>query len=993
MAQEPKTFSREELDALIKQAASYADSEGLVTLPINDANGNPLRLPAAQVEPFLRSFGISVGGQELTDQTMQGPQAANVGIAPIVYGNVVGGKATYDIPVGEGSLRVGASGGYTKMFGQPSKAAVGEYEASYGDADRRMGAAYNPNIEAGRLFYEQQLGDSGRAGISYMPKQGPMPSDQVQFFMQKNFSKGGEAMAQEPVTNLIRTEAQKQGVNPDLAIQIASVESGLNPAAQNPKSSASGLFQLIDRTRKQLGGDPKNKFDPLENVRLGVKLIKQNEGQLMTSLGRRPTDHELYMAHLFGPTGAVSLIQADPNIPVQKAVLGFSSPKTADAIVKNNRLTGTVGDVIGKFQQKFGGKPQTQQKTAPAKQKPAAPEGPVPFTTGFDFADLGPSYQAAFALASLGMLKAPTEGEEQKKKKVEVEEEPQQPSRSSQMLAGMKLPEPLAFAEGGSAEKAPAVVVTPEEKPKTEAKSMLDKLLKARKEATSTFPGMGADIAASTINPFYGAVAGAADFETARREGDLLNMALAGIGLIPGLGPALKGIGMKAAPIAMAMRPKGGVFLTSGKYGEVKQGNRADTFSKFDKDMSDILDMVDTKSRIAISGISQESADVIRELFDKKARKYFTTQFASVDDPLYDALKEGRIKPVGEPDKKLFRRYMVTKAREGDPEALEDLAFAYDKALQRSVFVPKGQGSYSTEAFNLSQRRKEEARALAEEQRAAKGKLIPEELRSMETYVERKDPISLYGANRALVEEGANVPPHIQRALSEGEMVYDISDFDVPKFMRPSEEMIDELAKINPAVLKKMNYPEAVAAVNREMRLSADWDDVVKLADSKGAKAVPKEMRSMFTQTVVPLDEGQKWVRLTDSKAAALEGKMMKHSVWGYDKKGQYGLGGKAAFDAGKAEVFSLRGPDDIPVLTIEVDKAISPGNGIVTQVKGLSNKHLEDLLPYADQLVSFFEKTGYVSATRDLPDEILQRVRKQVGKAKGGMVDKPLYS
>lgn len=87
-----------------------------------------------------------------------------------------------------------------------------------------------------------------------------------------------------------------------------------------------------------------------------------------------------------------------------------------------------------------------------------------------------------------------------------------------------------------------------------------------------------------------------------------------------------------------------------------------------------------------------------------------------------------------------------------------------------------------------------------------------------------------------------------------------------------------------------------------------------------------------------------------------------------------------------------MRGPDDIPLLTIEVDKVTSPGNGIVTQVKGISNQRLEELLPYTDQIVSFFEKTGYVPGTRDLPDEILQLVRKPVGKAKGGMVDKPLY-
>jgi hypothetical protein len=797
-------------------------------------------------------------------------------------------------------------------------------------------------------------------------------------------------MAQEPIKELIRTEAKNQGVDPDLAARIAEQESGFNPQAKNPKSSAAGLFQLLDTTRRELGGDPKKKFDPLENVRLGVKLIKQNKGKLVTTLGREPDAHEVYMAHMFGPTGASTLLKADPNMPIEKAVMQFD-PKRATAIVKNNRLSGTVGDVISKFQQKFGTKPVAKPapKVAPVRKR--EPEGPVPFTTGFDFAELGPNYQAAFALASLGMM-----GGDEEEKTEETKPTASDPSKASQMLASLNLAEPLAFAKGGEVYEAPPVVVTPEEKPKTEAKSMLDKLLEARKEATSTIPGMAADIGASIVNPAYGTAASAADFETARRENDLLGMGLAGIGLIPAVGPALKGLGMAAPAVLGAMRPKGGVFMTSGKYGEaVFPGKRADTFSKFDKDMSDILDLVETKSKVLISGISPESADAITELFDKKARKYFTTQFASTDDPLYDALKEGRIKPVGAEDKKLFRRYMVTKAREGDPEALQDLAYAYDKALKRSVFAPKGTAAYSPEAFNLARTRGEEAMALAESQRLAAGeKLTPEELLSMESYIERYDPNNLFSsdAKKALFEEGANVPPHIQKAIAEGELFYDISDFNVPKFMRPSEEMIDELAKIDPEKLRRMSYPEAVAAVNKQMRLAADWADVVSLAEKKGAKAVPKESRAMFTQTAVPLDEGQKWVRLTDSKAAALEGKMMKHSVGGYDKKGTYGMGGKAAFDAGKAEVFSMRNADDIPMLTIEVDKVTSPGNGIVTQVKGISNERDTDLLPYADQIVSFFEKTGYVPGTRDLPDEILQRVKKPVGKAKGGMVDKPLY-
>ncbi len=50
------------------------------------------------------------------------------------------------------------------------------------------------------------------------------------------------------VTSAIRQAAQTTGTSFDYLIATAQLESGLNPAAQAPTSSAGGLFQSIDQT-------------------------------------------------------------------------------------------------------------------------------------------------------------------------------------------------------------------------------------------------------------------------------------------------------------------------------------------------------------------------------------------------------------------------------------------------------------------------------------------------------------------------------------------------------------------------------------------------------------------------------------------------------------------------------------------------------------------------------------------------------------------------
>jgi len=67
-------------------------------------------------------------------------------------------------------------------------------------------------------------------------------------------------------------EAQKQGVDENLALSMANIESGFNASAKSPKG-AIGVMQLMPGTAKDLNVDPNNVDD---NIKGGVSYIKQN---------------------------------------------------------------------------------------------------------------------------------------------------------------------------------------------------------------------------------------------------------------------------------------------------------------------------------------------------------------------------------------------------------------------------------------------------------------------------------------------------------------------------------------------------------------------------------------------------------------------------------------------------------------------------------------------------------------------------------------------
>jgi hypothetical protein len=133
----------------------------------------------------------------------------------------------------------------------------------------------------------------------------------------------------------IEDAARRYGVSPDAMRVIAQIESGGNPYAKNPKSSAGGLFQFIDSTAKQYGLT--NKFDAGAASDAGARLLRDNAASLRGVLGREPTVGELYLAHQQGAGGARKLL-SNPNARAVDIV-------GADAVRLNGgRLDMTAGE-------------------------------------------------------------------------------------------------------------------------------------------------------------------------------------------------------------------------------------------------------------------------------------------------------------------------------------------------------------------------------------------------------------------------------------------------------------------------------------------------------------------------------------------------------------------------------------------------------------------------------------------------------------------------
>lgn len=174
-----------------------------------------------------------------------------------------------------------------------------------------------------------------------------------------------------------------------LADNIINVESGGDPNAQNPLSSASGPGQFIDSTWlsmvKQHAPDVADgksdaeilalKSDPTLSRQMTAAYAADNAAVLSKN-GLPVTPGTTYLAHFAGPQGAVGILNADPNAPAA-SVLGQGFAKA------NPSLAGyTAGQLAAWASRKMGGAapmsmagPQTASQSAPT--APAPTQAPV----------------------------------------------------------------------------------------------------------------------------------------------------------------------------------------------------------------------------------------------------------------------------------------------------------------------------------------------------------------------------------------------------------------------------------------------------------------------------------------------------------------------------------------------------------------------------------------------------------------------------------------
>jgi hypothetical protein len=190
------------------------------------------------------------------------------------------------------------------------------------------------------------------------------------------------------ITGAIRQASQSTGISFQYLLTTAKIESGLNPQAQATTSSAKGLYQFIDQTwlgtMKQEGAsiglghyanaitqnsegryevaDPasraaimKLRSDPETSALMAGAFSRANAFRLTGSVGRPPTEGELYIAHFLGPDGAGRLINAADSRPGASAAAMFPAAAAANRNIfyDSSGSARSIGQVYDRLTGKF----------------------------------------------------------------------------------------------------------------------------------------------------------------------------------------------------------------------------------------------------------------------------------------------------------------------------------------------------------------------------------------------------------------------------------------------------------------------------------------------------------------------------------------------------------------------------------------------------------------------------------------------------------------
>lgn len=145
----------------------------------------------------------------------------------------------------------------------------------------------------------------------------------------------------ESVAMMIKEVAKVTGVDENLLLTIAMMESSMNPMAGAKTSSAKGLYQFINATWKAELGKHGNKYgipatagpyDAVANALLGAEYLRSGAKTVETVMpqGQKAGPADLYLAHFLGPGGARKFLRGLYSNPDRIAALDFTAEARAN---------------------------------------------------------------------------------------------------------------------------------------------------------------------------------------------------------------------------------------------------------------------------------------------------------------------------------------------------------------------------------------------------------------------------------------------------------------------------------------------------------------------------------------------------------------------------------------------------------------------------------------------------------------------------------------
>jgi len=511
---------------------------------------------------------------------------------------------------------------------------------------------------------------------------------------------------------------------------------------------------------------------------------------------------------------------------------------------------------------------------------------------------------------------------------------------------------------------------------------------------------------------------------------------------------------------------------------KTETGNKDYTFgilSGVDKSLQPVLKKITEME-------SGEKRDALFQMFNQKAKDFYSKQAGSIQDPLRADILSGDFK--FDMDSKMgdvFPKVLVKQAAQGNIQALRLLEKNYDDMIDIRATVPYRQGQPVPAASTLKSQIIESVRdnintipdsqllayagkkplpgpdgvAKAAKEIRLKLKENPNlfstvlEPNIARTVFARQSttsdlnlaqyPNSGPAATKAMVnpqgpaltkeqlDKMETLPrgyylPEMEAAIDKNQPILDADLYGSLKLLGlNADRLLQEANKISTKDLKSMGFTDFLKkAYTSTQEIAQIEKDLTKVKSLLQQGKPPPAKAMLFGVTdFLPTVNDMRWVKVTDPDGVKSIAAGMNNSVGSYATSDVYGaLGrGRRALDSGEVEIYALYDKNHTPHVTVEygTGKSSVPqkqrsqileltGNGPLTanelsrdyaeQIADLVNKlpiKNATALPAKTQKVlkdNFFEfKDGKYVRGEEFAKE--QALRKELGLAKGGSVDK----